>query len=80
MRAQEELFKLIIKNTCEIAPELEGHQFSQSDSLKNLGINSMDRSEVIMMTLEDLSLNIPLVDFHSAKNIGELATLFHDKQ
>ncbi|XOV79518.1 MAG: acyl carrier protein [Aestuariibacter sp.] len=57
----------------EVLPELEEHKFIASDSLRELGANSIDRSEIIMMVLEELELNIPLVQFAKAANIGELA-------
>jgi polyketide biosynthesis acyl carrier protein len=39
----------------------------------------MDRAEIVMMTLESLSLKIPLIELVSAKNIGKLADLLHEK-
>jgi polyketide biosynthesis acyl carrier protein len=73
------IIETIIRHTCEVIPELEGHNFSLNDSLKNLGANSVDRSEIIMMTLATLSLNIALIDTAGAKNIGELADILYEK-
>ncbi len=75
----QEVFDLIVKHTCEVMPELDGHTFVLTDSLRELGANSMDRAEIIMMTLEELSAPIPLVELAGANNIGELAKLIHDK-
>ncbi len=74
-----DIFELIVGHTREVVPELESHAFSTTDSLRELGANSIDRSEIIMMTLESLSLRVPLVEFASAKNIGELAGILHAK-
>ncbi|NEQ16370.1 MAG: acyl carrier protein, partial [Moorea sp. SIO3E2] len=46
---------------------------------KKLGIDSVNRAEIIMMVMEDLSLNIPRIELAGAKNIGELADLFAAK-
>ncbi|MFD0021717.1 acyl carrier protein [Streptomyces sp. NPDC058382] len=73
------VFDLIVEHTREVLPELEGHRFTPSDSLRDLGANSIDRAEIIMMTLESLSLNVPLVELADAKNISELADLLHAK-
>ncbi|MBT2459207.1 acyl carrier protein [Streptomyces sp. ISL-86] len=73
------VFDLIVENTREVIPELEGHRFEPSDSLRDLGANSIDRAEIIIMALESLSVRIPLVELADAKNIGELADLIHDK-
>lgn len=77
---RDDIFEIITRHTCEILPGLEGHTFRPDDALKNLGANSVDRSEIVMMTLESLSLNIPLVELAGAGNIGELAALLHEKQ
>ncbi|MFF4407207.1 acyl carrier protein [Streptomyces sp. NPDC001262] len=75
----QEVFDLVVKHTCEVMPELDGHTFAATDSLRGLGANSMDRAEIIMMTLEALSVTIPLVELAGANNVGELAKLIHDK-
>jgi polyketide biosynthesis acyl carrier protein len=73
------VFDLIVEHTREVIPELDGHRFEFSDSLHDLGANSIDRAEIIMMTLESLSVRIPLVELADAKNLGELADLIHGK-
>lgn len=77
--SNQDVFKLVVEHTREVLPELGGHAFTPSDSLRELGANSIDRAEIIMMTLESLSASIPLVELADAKNIGELADLIHDK-
>lgn len=73
--SREKIVEIIVRHTCEVIPELEGHNFSLKDSLKKLGANSVDRSEIVMMTLASLSLDIALIETASAKNIGELADI-----
>lgn len=74
-----DVFEIIVRNTCEVIPALQGHQFQFDDSLRDLGANSVDRSEIIMMTLESLSLNIPMIQLARAENMGDLASIFHAK-
>ncbi|MDY7006757.1 MAG: acyl carrier protein [Cyanobacteriota bacterium] len=76
---KEQIFNIIKKHTCEIAPELEKVPIAPTDSLKNLGIDSVNRAEIIMMVMEDLSLNIPRIELAGAKNLGELADIFAAK-
>ncbi|MFJ6851018.1 acyl carrier protein [Streptomyces sp. NPDC091271] len=76
---ESRVFDLIVEHVREVIPELENHRFEPSDSLRDLGANSIDRAEIIIMTLESLSVRIPLVELADAKNIGELADLIHDK-
>lgn len=74
-----EIVSLIAQHTREVIPELDGHPFTPADSLRDLGANSIDRAEIIMMTLESLSISVPLVELADAKNIGELAGVIHAK-
>lgn len=78
--AQQEIFDIIIKNLRDVLPGLQNREITPEDSLRNLGANSIDRSEVIMMTLEALNLKVSLIDFAKAENIGELARIMHAKQ
>ena len=73
----EEVFAIVTRHAREVVPALEGHPFRPGESLKELGANSIDRSEIVMMTLDSLSLKIPLVETVKASNIGELVSLLH---
>ena len=77
--SREEIFALIRRHSCEVLPELEGHEFKPSDRLADLGANSIDRADIIMMTMESLSLQIPRVELFGAKNRGELADVLYQK-
>jgi polyketide biosynthesis acyl carrier protein len=74
-----DIFALVARQTCDVIPSLKDHVFQRSDRLKDLGANSIDRSEIIEMTMESLSLNIPRVAVFGARNIGELVDVLHEK-
>lgn len=76
---KEEIFQLIVCNSCGVIPDLEDHEFKPDDQLGNLGANSVDRAEIITLTLEALSLQIPRVELFGANNIGELADVLYEK-
>ncbi|UXY16192.1 acyl carrier protein [Chitiniphilus purpureus] len=76
---KEEIFETIVRHVREVIPSLETHRFQPDDSLKALGANSVDRADIIMMTLESLSLNIPLIAMAKAENIGDLARIMHEQ-
>ncbi|WP_067499185.1 acyl carrier protein [Actinoplanes sp. TFC3] len=76
---ENDIFHLVVSHTREILPELGSHQFRPTDSLRELGANSIDRAEIITMTLESLSVDIPLVELAGATNIGELVSTVHAK-
>lgn len=79
MTSKVEILGLIARSTREILPGLDDHQFTESDRLVDLGANSVDRSEIVMMVQEALSLSIPRVELFGPRNIGELAELFFQK-
>lgn len=76
---KDEVFNVIVTNTCEVVPEIAEHKFSLEDSLRDLGANSVDRSEIIMMSLEALQVDISMIHFARAQNIGELASIICDR-
>ena len=76
---KQDIFEVVIRHVREVLPGLANHNFEFTDSLKELGANSVDRSEIIFMTLETLSLSIPLIEMANAENIGELAGIIHAK-
>jgi len=79
MTTKQEIVDIIAGHAKAVLPNLEGRDIQHADSLKELGANSVDRSEIIMMTLETLSTSIPLIEMARAANIGELAGIIHAK-
>jgi polyketide biosynthesis acyl carrier protein len=78
MTAQE-VFELVVRHTCHVLPHLAGRTFDPSDQLKELGANSVDRVEIVVMTMESLGLEFDLVELGRVHNIGGLAEAFHAK-
>jgi polyketide biosynthesis acyl carrier protein len=76
---EEDVLRVIIGNICDVLPDLKGRELVPQDSLRDLGANSTDRSEIVMLTLEALSLQISLVETFGPANIGELSQLLHEK-
>ncbi len=74
-----EILELIARHCVEVIPALKSHDFQREDRLKDLGANSLDRSDIIDMTMESLSLQIPRVEVYGTRNIGELVDLLHGK-
>lgn len=76
---RDAILKIIIQNIRQVVPELAGRTIGQADSMAELGVDSMERGDVLMTTLESIGLEIPLVQLHGPRNLGELAQLIHDK-
>jgi polyketide biosynthesis acyl carrier protein len=72
-RAQ--VLDLIGQHAREVVPGLDDHVFVPSDRLAELGANSVDRAEIVMLVQESLRLAVPRVELFGPTNIGELADL-----
>jgi polyketide biosynthesis acyl carrier protein len=76
---RDNIFEIIVQHAVEVMPELESHDFSREDSLEDLGANSMDRGEIVMLVMESLNLNIPRTELFGPENIGQLEVLLREK-
>ena len=76
----KEIFQILLEHVKEILAGLENYDFKGSDSLKDLGANSIDRAEIINMTMESINLDIPRIELFGAKNIGELVDILYEKK
>ena len=74
-----ELLDLIAHHTREILPGLDAHRFVPSDRLADLGANSVDRAEIVVLVQESLGLSVSRVELFGPRNIGELADLLLKK-
>lgn len=79
MKNKSQILELIAHSARDVLPDLESHVFAESDSLTDLGANSVDRAEIAMLVQEGLGLSVPRVELFGPKNIGELADLFLKK-
>ena len=76
MKDRAQILELIAHSAREVLPDLQSHGFTESDCLADLGANSVDRAEIVMLVQEALNLTIPRVELFGPANIGELAELF----
>lgn len=76
---KEKIFDIIKTNISKVLYDLSIENVIPEDSLKNMGANSIDRMEIITMTMEELGVKVPLVDFGEIKNIQGLIDFFMDK-
>lgn len=70
---KDDVYRVLVSNILEVAYDLSEEDILPSHHLRDLGLNSIFRSEIIMMTLEALDVNIPLVHLSGARNLEELS-------
>ena len=77
---QDEIFTCILEQVRDVEPDLEGQELGPQDSLRKLGLDSMQRVEILMLSMEVLEIEVPRDELNSPQNLGELAELFHRKR
>lgn len=74
---QKIVWSALIESILEVFPEYAEQKISGTSSLHALGANSVDRAEIIMLTMRRLALKVPLTTFASAKNLQDLSDAFY---
>lgn len=74
---EEDIFAIVKKNLLDVRPLLDPKEITADRSMAELGANSVDRMEVITLTLEDLGLRIPLMSFAGVRNLKGLIETLH---
>lgn len=69
---RKKIFDKIVMYADEIIGDLETESIKEEDSLKDLGANSIDRSEIIISVLYDFDLRISMIKFAECKNISDI--------
>lgn len=76
---KDEVFALVKSRILDVLFDLPEDAIDRTQSLKDLGANSLDRSEIAMASMEALGLDFPLRELAGVKNIDGLVNLLHEK-
>ncbi len=76
---RDSILAVLITQIRDVVPDLAGHRISGADAMADLGVSSIERGEILMATLEELELDLPMVQLFGPRNLGELADLLHAK-
>jgi len=64
---------LIVKDAIsDVLPDVDSDAVKIEQNLKSLGANSIDRTEIVMLSMEKLGIKLPLVSFGGVENIEEM--------
>lgn len=72
---QEDVFSVLKAVLGEVVPEVDVDAVTPEDSMRELGANSIDRAEVITLTLERLGISRPLVRFADAGDLADIVEI-----
>jgi polyketide biosynthesis acyl carrier protein len=72
----DEIYAAVRRNLLEILPDLEPDQLADDRrSLAELGCNSVDRADVVITTMEDLGIEVPVTEFQHVEDVRGLVEL-----
>ena len=72
---QDAIFETVKRNVLAVLPDVEPGQISIDGRLGDLGANSVDRADVVTLTMEDLGLTIPISEFQEVSDLRSLVEL-----
>ncbi|RCG27068.1 phosphopantetheine-binding protein [Sphaerisporangium album] len=72
---EDVIFETVKRNVLEVLPDLEPDRVTMTGTLTDLGANSVDRADVVTMTMEDLGLVVPIAEFRDVHDIASLVDL-----
>lgn len=70
--SNQRYLSLIKENISKILPSTELGEINDSTELEAMGLNSIDRVDLIVMTLESLKINYSPSDIETPSTIGQL--------
>ncbi|MGC4806658.1 phosphopantetheine-binding protein [Micromonospora sp. DT233] len=71
----DQVFELVRKNLCVVLPEVDPASVRPDMAMADLGCNSIDRTEVVAMTMEDLDVDVPVMEFRDVCDIRTLVAV-----
>lgn len=67
-----EIFETVKQNVLKVLPDLRPDDVTTEGTLTDLGANSVDRADVVTMSMEDLGLTVPVSEFQEVHDIRSL--------
>lgn len=75
-----EAIELVVREVIAVVlPSVAPDAIAGSKHLRDLGADSVDRVEIIMMLIERLGLDEPMSSFATIPNIDGLVTFLHER-
>jgi polyketide biosynthesis acyl carrier protein len=70
--SKEHVFETVKNVIIEVLPDVDSDLIAIEKQLKDLGANSIDRMEIVTMSMQALEIKIPLMSFAGVNNIEGL--------
>jgi polyketide biosynthesis acyl carrier protein len=74
---RNDIHRALERNIRDVMCDFHERSFQPEDSLRDLGANSMDRATIVIQTLAELDVRMPLTAVAQARNLGDLVEIIH---
>ncbi|GAA3463236.1 MULTISPECIES: phosphopantetheine-binding protein [Saccharothrix] len=75
----DEIFAVVRDNLLTVVPDIPRERVTIDAAMSDLGANSIDRAEVVTMTMERLNVVVPVMDFQHVSDIRSLVDLLAER-
>ncbi|MCH2193543.1 acyl carrier protein [Kordia sp.] len=76
--SREEVYDIVQETIMDVIPDVEKEDIAIEKQLKDIGANSIDRMEIVTMSMRELNVKIPLMSFAGVNNIEGLVNVLHE--
>jgi polyketide biosynthesis acyl carrier protein len=70
-----QVFGVVRRKTLDVLPELDPAAVTTDGTLTDLGANSLDRMDIVTLSMEELGIAVPVTEFRAVHDIGSLVAL-----
>ena len=72
---EQDVFEVVRRNTLEVLPEVPADLVRIDGTLTDLGANSIDRADIVTLSMEALGITVPIREFQAVRDIQSLVDL-----
>jgi acyl carrier protein len=73
---RDEMFAVVKANMQEIIEAAKGRDVQETDSMRDIGADSLEIVEVVSRSMKQLKIKVPRTELTQAKNLKDLLDLF----
>ncbi len=77
---RDDVFAVVQAKILDVLGEIAPAKIQPATSLKDLGANSLDRAEIVSLSMQALALRFPVRELSKVSNIGELVDALYRKK
>lgn len=76
---REQIFSVIQSNMRMIIPGVDGHEITDTKSMRDFGADSLEMVEVVSRSMKQLKIKVPRARLLPVTNLKELVDVFEEE-